>query len=82
MKSRTLLLATVFALAGVTLAVGNIAAQEKFCVVPGARKAMAVKAMLSGPVDGSCPASVSRRHPACTLYLDAESASLWLETMP
>lgn len=57
-------------------------AASLFCVVPGARKAMAVKAMLSGPVDSSCPASVLRRHPDCTLYLDAESASLWLETMP
>jgi glucosamine-6-phosphate deaminase len=36
--------------------------------------------MLTGPVDESCPASVLRKHPDCTLYIDAESASMWLET--
>ena len=51
-----------------------------FCVVPGPRKASALKTMLTGPVDESSPASVLRKHPDCTLYLDAESASMWLET--
>jgi glucosamine-6-phosphate deaminase len=55
--------------------------ESLFCVVPGPRKAMAVKAMLTGPVAESCPASVLRRHPDCTLYLDAESALMWLETL-
>ncbi|MCE5263157.1 MAG: glucosamine-6-phosphate deaminase [Deltaproteobacteria bacterium] len=55
--------------------------ESLFCVVPGPRKAMAVKTMLTGLVDESCPASVLRRHPDCTLYLDAESASMWLETL-
>jgi glucosamine-6-phosphate deaminase len=53
-----------------------------FCVVPGARKAAAVKAMLTGPIALACPASILRRHADCTLYLDAESASLWRESLP
>ncbi len=51
-----------------------------FCVVPGPTKAAAVKALLEGPIAESCPASVLRRHPACTLYLDADSAALWAAT--
>ena len=31
-------------------------------------------------VTEACPASVLRRHPDCTLYLDAESASEWVAT--
>lgn len=56
--------------------------ESLFCVVPGPRKAPAVKTTLTGPIAPSCPASVLRRHPDCTLYLDAESASLWLESLP
>jgi glucosamine-6-phosphate deaminase len=48
------------------------------CVVPGARKAAAVKAMLTGPIAESCPASVLRRHADCTLYLDPDAAADWL----
>ncbi len=59
-----------------------IGGKSLFCVVPGPRKAPAVKAALTGPIDESCPASVLRRHPDCTLYLDLESASVWLETLP
>lgn len=49
-----------------------------FCVVPGAAKARAIHAMLTGPIVTACPASVLRRHPACTLYLDSDSARKWL----
>ncbi len=45
-----------------------------FCVVPGASKAEAVRTVLEGPVSTACPATVLRNHPACRLYLDAESA--------
>lgn len=45
-----------------------------FCAVPGPAKAGAVRRMLTGPVSPDCPASVLRNHPACVLYLDAESA--------
>jgi glucosamine-6-phosphate deaminase len=44
--------------------------------VPGKAKAAAVKAALDGPVTGDCPASILRRHPNATLYLDRDSAAL------
>lgn len=47
------------------------------CVVPGPRKAAAVRAMLTGPIATACPSSILRTHPSCTLYLDADAASLW-----
>jgi glucosamine-6-phosphate deaminase len=55
-------------------------ADALFCVVPGRTKAAAVHAMLTGPITEACPASVLRTHPYCTLYLDRESASTWLES--
>ena len=42
-------------------------------VVPGAHKAEAVARTLLGPVSEACPASVLRRHPAATLYLERAS---------
>jgi glucosamine-6-phosphate deaminase len=42
--------------------------------VPGSRKAGAVKAMLEGPIESSCPASILRLHPNATLFLDPDSA--------
>lgn len=52
------------------------AGRRLFCVVPGPAKAAAVRCTLLGPVAISCPASVLRRHSACGLYLDKDSASL------
>jgi glucosamine-6-phosphate deaminase len=46
------------------------------CVVPDARKAQAVRDSLEGPIDPMTPASILRRHPDLTVYLDRESASL------
>jgi glucosamine-6-phosphate deaminase len=46
------------------------------CVVPASTKAEAVKAALRGPVSEACPASILRRHPHATLYIDADSAAL------
>ena len=45
-------------------------------VVPGARKAEAVRLALKGPVTDSCPASILRTHPDATLYLDRDSSRL------
>lgn len=45
-----------------------------FCTVPGGSKRDAVRQALDGPITEACPASVLRRHPDCTLYLDADSA--------
>ena len=45
-------------------------------MVPAATKARAVRDTLLGDIRTACPASILRRHPAATLYLDADSASL------
>jgi len=49
---------------------------SKVAIVPEARKAVPVRDALLGPVATSCPASLLRRQPHATLYLDADSASL------
>ncbi len=46
------------------------------CVVPDERKARAVRDSLEGPIDPMTPASILRRHPDLTVYLDRASASL------
>src|SRR5881296_4405432 len=51
-------------------------AQEILAVVPDARKAQAVKLCFEGEINPMAPASILRTHPAATLYLDRESASL------
>ena len=44
-------------------------------IVPGPAKRAAVKAALDGPMTSACPASILRRHPDATLFLDAQSAA-------
>lgn len=51
-------------------------AKEVISVVPDARKAPAVKQCLEGEISPMAPASILRTHPATTIYLDRESASL------
>jgi len=46
------------------------------CVVPGMRKAEAVRNTLHAPIDSACPATILRRHASATLHLDHASASL------
>lgn len=53
--------------------------QEIIAVVPGARKARAVKACLEGEISPMAPASILRTHSNTTTYLDIESASLLTE---
>lgn len=53
-----------------------LGAKAVICVVPGLRKAQAVKAALNDPVSPSCPATILRSHPNAMIYLDSESASL------
>jgi glucosamine-6-phosphate deaminase len=55
-----------------------MAATVMSVVVPGPRKAEAVLATLRGPISERCPASILRRHPAATLYLDTDAARLVL----
>lgn len=43
-------------------------------VVPTAFKAAAIESALNGPETTDCPASVLRRHPGASLYLDRDSA--------
>jgi glucosamine-6-phosphate deaminase len=51
-------------------------AKEIVCVVPGARKAPAVRLCFEGEISPMAPASILRTHPTATIYLDRESASL------
>jgi glucosamine-6-phosphate deaminase len=50
-------------------------ARQIICVVPDARKATAVELCVEGEVSPNAPASILRRHPATTIYLDGESAA-------
>jgi len=45
-------------------------------VVPGSRKAQAVRDTLLGPVSTACPASILRTHPDAVLHLDTASAGM------
>ncbi|MBC7109098.1 MAG: glucosamine-6-phosphate deaminase [Methanomassiliicoccales archaeon] len=58
-----------------------MAAKAIICVVPGLRKQEAVKRMLLGPVTPECPASILRRHPNATLFLDIDAAKLIIDEM-
>ncbi len=51
-------------------------AREILAVVPGPRKAQAVKACFEGTISPMAPASILRTHPNATVYLDNHSASL------
>jgi glucosamine-6-phosphate deaminase len=51
-------------------------AREILAVVPDQRKAAAVKACFEGEISPMAPASILRRHPNATVYLDKHSASL------
>jgi len=44
-------------------------------IVPGPAKQAAIAAALDGPVTRACPASILRRHPRATLFLDEASAA-------
>jgi len=46
------------------------------CTVPDARKAVAVRAAVEGPVTPAVPASILQTHAAAVLYLEPESAKL------
>jgi len=51
-------------------------AAELVVVVPDKRKAQAVKACFEGEISPMVPASILRRHPNATVYLDSDSAAL------
>ncbi len=51
-------------------------AREIVAVVPGSRKAAAVKACFEGTIGPMAPASILRTHANATAYLDADAAAL------
>lgn len=51
-------------------------AREILAVVPDRRKAQAIKDCFEGEISPMHPASILRRHPKATIYLDTQSASL------
>jgi glucosamine-6-phosphate deaminase len=58
----------------ITLTVPTLlAGRTLVATVPGASKRAALAAALGGPVSESCPASVLRTHPGCTLFADLEA---------
>jgi glucosamine-6-phosphate deaminase len=46
------------------------------CLAMGAKKAPIVSTMLTGEINSACPASILRKYPTATLYLDEAAASL------
>lgn len=52
-----------------------MSAEAVVCVVPGPRKADAIHATLTEPIQPSCPATILRLHPHAVLYLEKDSAS-------
>ncbi|MEO1400071.1 MAG: glucosamine-6-phosphate deaminase [Cyanobacteria bacterium J06635_1] len=52
-----------------------LAVQSLVCVAFGENKAHIVKRLLQGPITPECPASILRKHPQTTLFLDAAAAS-------
>jgi glucosamine-6-phosphate deaminase len=55
---------------------GLLRARHLITIVPEVRKAEPVRNALEGPIGTACPASILRRQPHATLYLDGGSASL------
>jgi glucosamine-6-phosphate deaminase len=51
-------------------------AREILAVVPGPRKAQAVKACFESAINPMAPASILRTHPDATVYLDKDAAAL------
>ncbi len=61
----------------ITMGIGSIMkARNIILIATGAAKAEAVKAMINGPVDPQCPASILQFHPNVTIFLDEPAASL------
>jgi glucosamine-6-phosphate deaminase len=56
--------------------------REIIVVVPDERKAQAVKNSLEGEIAPMVPASILRRHPNATIYLDKDSAALLSSGVP
>lgn len=53
-------------------------AKYLFCIVPGKAKAWAVNETLTGNISPQCPASILRKHPHASLYIDSDSSSIFM----
>lgn len=63
-----------------TMGIGTIMGAMKIVFLAfGENKAEAIKAMIDGPIDPSCPASILQLHDDVTVLLDKEAAALILE---
>jgi len=51
-------------------------AKEILAIVPGPKKAQAIKLCFDGPISPMAPSSILRTHSNATIYLDRESAAL------
>lgn len=61
----------------VSMGIQSIMAAKKIILLAfGANKAEAVKRMLEGEIDESCPASILQKHPDVVVLADTEAASL------
>lgn len=52
------------------------AARKIFCIISGRHKAKIVQKMLQGNITTDCPASILRKQPQTTLFLDKDAAAL------
>ena len=60
----------------ITMGIATILIAKKILLVAsGANKAAAVAAMVNGPVDPACPASVLQNHPDVVVIVDEEAAA-------
>jgi glucosamine-6-phosphate deaminase len=61
----------------ITLTIPTICqAKQICCLAMGVKKASIIKTMLTGAITPECPASILRKYPTATLYLDEAAASL------
>ena len=51
-------------------------AKQILCLAPGKKKADIIKSMFYGAISPECPASILRKQPQATLFLDRDAASL------
>lgn len=59
-----------------TLTIPTLLSARSMCaIVPGPRKAAAVRATLLDPISTACPGTILRTHPHAVLHLDVDSAS-------
>jgi glucosamine-6-phosphate deaminase len=62
----------------ITITIPVFARASNLCaIVPGPRKARAVKDAFLGPIGPACPATILRTHPHAEAFLDLDSASLY-----